>query len=106
MVVKKLGKDYERNKSLTEVVVESLGDFVKRYEEYGNVKVTMEVRDVNAKVKGMDLMDYILNALENNGFNAGSVKFFFRLITSSFLLKNNYSRYGIKNRNQSLWIFG
>ncbi|MBD8069778.1 hypothetical protein [Bacillus sp. PS06] len=66
------------NKSLTEVVIESLGDFVKRYEEHENTKVTMEVWDVNAKVNGMDLMDYILNTLENNGFNTANVRFFFR----------------------------
>ncbi|MEC5424322.1 hypothetical protein QGM71_12550 [Virgibacillus sp. C22-A2] len=65
------------NKSLASVVIESLGDFIQQYVEYGENEITMEVRDVNAKINGKDLIDYIKGVLEDNGFDRENIRFFF-----------------------------
>lgn len=70
-------KKSEAYKSLAAIVIESLGDFIKQYDKYGENEITMEVQDVNAKVMGMDLMEYIKNVLESNGFMSEKIGFNF-----------------------------
>lgn len=78
----RVAKEYSKeqsmtNKSLAAIVIESLGDFIIQYDEYGENEITMEVQDVNAKVMEMDLVEYIKKVLESNGFISEKIGFNF-----------------------------
>lgn len=66
-----------KNKGVATIVRESLGDFIKQYDEYGENEITMEVQDVNAKVLEMDLLEYIKKVLESNGYISEKIGFSF-----------------------------
>lgn len=63
------------NTKFVNKIVKLLGDMVIEHHEYETDTLTVLVKDVNAKVKGRNLMEYIKEKMKAEGFKDISYSF-------------------------------